>query len=530
VRVDQSVTVTGSPEAILTYSDFEYRAVTAPFAPFETTHDARICCYLGFAFEGRAFPSRSMSLYFSVTDSGEASDDASLPVVWEYWNGKVWTAWTVRDETGGLRSSGLIRFLAPPDFSAASEFGRKRYWLRVRKIRQAGFEPMLRRILLNTTSATQTQTTLLEVLGSGTGKPSQIFYAARKPILEGQALEILEPSVPSSDERAAVEREEGLDAITVVTPTAVGKPIQAWVRWHEVVNFEASGPRDRHYVVDRPAGALHFGDAVKGMPPPALTANIRMARYQTGGGSVGNKPAGSIVQIKTTVPYVQRVTNFENADGGADAESPQDILYRETHRIRHGGRAVTPEDFEDMALLASGEVARALCMPMRDLRQDRMAAKLFPGAISVVVVPRWRDGATAPEPPSAELLARVRTYLDNRRFNGAKLVLVGPEYVRIGVRVEITVADPDIASDVELGVKLALLSYLHPLRGFKGDGWDFGKAPAKSELYAFIETVPGVEHVRTLEIQAAGDHPDTEQTGRFLVAADDIQVRTTLEK
>src|SRR5215471_4462098 len=140
VRVDQSVTVTGPPEAVLTYNDFEYRLVAAPFAPFESTHDARTCCYLGFAFEGRAFPSRSMSLYFNVTDRGEASDDASLPVVWEYWNGKAWTAWTVRDETCGLRSSGLIRFLAPPDFSAVSEFGRKRYWLRVRKIRQAGFE------------------------------------------------------------------------------------------------------------------------------------------------------------------------------------------------------------------------------------------------------------------------------------------------------------------------------------------------------------------------------------------------------
>jgi hypothetical protein len=530
VRVDQSVTVAGSPEAIVTYNDFEYHSVATPFAPFESSHEAQTCCYLGFAFEGRTFPSRSMSLYFNVTDSGEAPDDASFPVAWEYWNGKAWTAWTVRDETGSLRSSGLIRFLAPPDFSAISEFGRKRYWLRARKIRQVGFEPMLRRVLLNTTSATQTQTMLSEVLGSGTGKPGQVFYTTRKPILEGQTLEILEPSVPSSEERASVEREEGIDAVTVVPPTADGKPMQAWVRWHEVINFEASGPRDRHYVVDRPTGAIQFGDAVNGMPPPALRANVRMARYQTGGGSVGNKSAASIVQIKTTVPYVQRVTNFEDADGGADAELSQDILKRETHRIRHGGRAVTSEDFEDMALLASGEVARALCISMRDLREDRMALKPCPGVISLVVVPRWKDGATAPVPPSAELLARVRKYLDGRRFTGAKLVLVGPEYLRIDVRVEITVAEPDAASNVELGVKLALLSYLLPLDGFEGEGWDFGKAPAKSQICAFIETISGVEHVRSLEIQAVGDHPDTEQTARFLITPGDIEVRTTLEK
>jgi hypothetical protein len=529
VRVDQSLSVTGPPEAALTYNDFGYRGVVPPFAPFETTRGGELSCYLGFAFQGGNFPGRSMSLYLNVADNGDLPDDAASPVVWEYWNGYIWTPWTVRDETRGLRSSGLIRFLAPPNFCAISEFGRKRYWLRVRKTQQLGFDPMLRRVLLNTTSATQTQTTLLEVLGSGTGKPGQIFYTARKPVLEGQIVEILEPSLPSSEERAAVERSEGLDAIRTLPPTAAGQPTRAWVRWHEVVNFEASGPRDRHYVVDRSTGAIQFGDAVKGMSPPTLTGNVRMARYQTGGGSLGNKPAGSIVQIKTTIPYVQRATNFEAADGGADAELPQDILQRETRRIRHGGRAVTPEDFEDMALLASGEVARALCISMRNLHEDRMGLHPRPGVISLVVVPRWRDGTTVPQPPSAQLFARVREYLDDRRFTGAKLVLVAPEYLHMHIKAEIKVADPDTASDVELGVKLALLAYMHPLDGNKGNGWDFGTTPVKSSLYACIEAVSGVEHVRSLEVRAVGDHPDTEQTGLFLITPGEIQVRTTLE-
>jgi predicted phage baseplate assembly protein len=236
------------------------------------------------------------------------------------------------------------------------------------------------------------------------------------------------------------------------------------------------------------------------------------------------------VQIKTTLPYVQRVMNFEAADGGADAELAQNILDRETHRIRHGGRAVTAEDFEDMTLLASGEVAKALCLPMRDLREDRMSHKPRPGMISLIVVPRWKDGAKAPEPPSAELFSRVRDYLDDRRFMGAKLILIAPEYLRIDINVEITVLDPDTASDVELGVILALPRYLHPLTGFKGDGWDFGQAPVKSELFAFIEALPGVEHVRSLEMNFVGDRPDTEQTGRFLVTPGQIRAATTLEK
>jgi predicted phage baseplate assembly protein len=398
--------------------------------------------------------------------------------------------------------------------------------------------------LLNTTMASQTKTTVQEVLGSSNGKPGQIFRAARSPILEGQILEVLEPSVPSSAEREVIERNEGADAIkevpgTIATSQAHAQvpaqaltqtPTQAWVRWHEMNNFEGSGPRDRHYVVDRPTGEVRFGDGVNGMAPPALTGNIRMARYQTGGGTAGNKPAGSIVQIKTTVPYVEGVKNFEPADGGSDAEVPEDVLERETHRIRHRGRAVTAEDFEDLALLASGEVARALCIPLRDLHADRMANEPRPGVISLVLVPRCAVGATIPPAPSAELFASVRTYLDSRRFTGAKLVLTGPEYLRIHVEVEVTVADMDTASDVQLAVTRALPRYLNPLTGFKGAGWGFGKVPHKSDLYAFIEAVPGVEHVRSLEMRTIGDLPDTMKTGRFLVAAGDVQVVTSLEK
>jgi hypothetical protein len=533
IQVDQSLTMTASPEAVLTYNNFECQAVSRPiqaFRPFETASDSQVYCYLGFLAGARTFPSRSMSIYFGVENSGAAPDDDRPSVIWEYWNGKAWTAWTVRDDTRGLRSSGVIRFLAPPDFSDCAQFGRKKYWLRIRKILEVGFKPMLKRVLMNTTMASQTQTTQGEVLGSGSGKPRQVFRTARAPVLESQQLEVLELSVPSSAEKEVIERAEGINAITEVPATVAMQPAQAWVRWHEIANFEGSGPRDRHYVVDRASGEIKFGDAVNGMAPPALTANIRMARYQTGGGSIGNKPAASIVQLKTAIPYVQRVTNFEAADGGADSEQPDQILERETRRIRHRECAVTAQDFEDLALLASNEVARAWCIPLRDLRSDRMANVLLPGAISLILVPRWTDGATAPARPSAQLIAQVRMYLDGRRHTGGNLVLLGPEYMRIHANVEITVPDANTASDVELAVTRALARYLNPLTGFKGAGWDFGKLPHKSDLYASIEAVPGVEHVRSLKMQAVGDLTDTEHTGRFLVTSGEIHVTATLEK
>ena len=42
-------------------------------------------------------------------------------------------------------------------------------------------------------------------------------------------------------------------AVTTVAD-ASGRLREIWVRWHEVTDFYASGPRDRHYVLDRFTG------------------------------------------------------------------------------------------------------------------------------------------------------------------------------------------------------------------------------------------------------------------------------------
>ncbi|MGA7411295.1 MAG: putative baseplate assembly protein, partial [Bryobacteraceae bacterium] len=532
IQADQSILVTAAPSALLTYNDLTYRDVTGrSFPPFEIGREEQPCCYLGLQSANGTLSGRSMSFYVGLANPVrleiDTPDLSRQAVMWDYWDGATWQPCAVQDDSG-LRHSGLIRFLTPQDFSSSVEFGRVGYWLRVRKVDQGSFNPKLRRVLLNTTMVTHTQTTAGEVLGSGTGKPHQTFRTARRPVLEGQILEVLEPSVPSPEDRKKVEMEEGAGAITETPVTPTGR-VQAWVRWHEMPNFERSGPRDRHYVIDRDAGQVMFGDAVAGMAPPALTGNVRMALYRTGGGSLGNKPAASIVQLKTTVPYVERVTNFEAADGGADIEPVAVVLERAPREIRHRDRAVTFQDFEDLAKRASSEVARAKCLPLCDLEVDRTCQNRWPGVISLVVAPRWADGSTKPQPPSAELFRRVREFLDARRSRSKKLVLAAPDYVRIDVKVEITVAGVDTAVEVQLAVARILKLFLHPMTGFHGSGWDFGRLPAKSDLYALVETVSGVNHVRALELMAFGEPEDAQKIGRFLVYGGDIQVAATLE-
>ncbi len=130
-----------------------------------------------------------------------------------------------------------------------------------------------------------------------------------------------------------------------------------------------------------------------------------------------------------------------------------------------------------------------------------------------------------------ELIRRVRDYLDEHRLTEADLVIVGPEYVAIKVEAEVTVSDVDTASEVELAVTRVLSRFLHPITGrMDRSGWQFGQEPRKSDIYALIEDVPGVDHVRELKMTQLEDRPGVYKSRNFLICAAAPQVTATLER
>lgn len=529
---------------MFTFNDFTFAEMhpqTSPFRPFKPILEAPAFCYFGFA-SGRSFSDRSMSIYLGVANPPDRktmldmSVSAQRTLIWEYWNGSEWTKWTVVDDTESFRRSGVIRFLAPRDFALSREFGKEHHWLRVHTTGGAGYEPRLRLALLNTTMASQSVSMASEILGSSNGKPGQSFHTTKSPVLLGQQLEILEPATPPARVQRVIHEEEGDDAIRRADPDDI-RGGEVWVRWHEVPNFNASGPRDCHYVIERMTGEVRFGDDLNGRIPPALPRNIVMARYQVGGGAAGNRKVHTIEQMKSAIPYIDKVTNAERAAGGTDAESLDSLLDRAPRQLRHGYRAVTAQDFEDLAMLASPGVARARCVPLYDLAEDPDAKLRRPGVVSLIIAPVAVGPASSPTQfaarpiPSMELIGRVRSYLDAHRLTEADLVIVGPDYVAIEVGAEITVSDVDIASEVELAVARAVSRFLHPTIGsYGGSGWQFGQEPNKSDLYALIEGVPGVDHVRELRLTRVEERPGGYKTGYFLICGAEPKITATLEK
>lgn len=432
---------------------------------------------------------------------------------WEYWNGTSWSKLSVLDDTGELTRSGIVEFLAPGDLMAAGFFGVNAYWIRaVLFDPDGGRPPVLRRVLPNTVMASQTRTVRDEHLGSSDATGHQKFRTTRAPVLASPQLEVREAAPLTGAELAALQAMHGAIDVTRPDPKAAGA---VWVRWLEVSDLYASGPQDRHYVLDHATGEVRFGDGVQGRIPPRGSGNIRMARYQIGGGRAGNVPAGTIVQMKTTVPFVATVSNPEAAMGGVETESTAALLDRAPRLLRHSNRAVAANDYEDLARLASPEVTRAKCVPLRRLQIDPLGNEPIPGVVSVIVVPDSKD----PKPqPSLELLTRVEKYLRANQAATAMIHAVGPQYVRVDVTVEAAVEHPEGTTVVEEAIRVALDAFLHPLTGGRsGAGWDFGREPHSSDLYAIVGGIPGVDHVRQLSLTQSEEIPGARAAGRFLI-------------
>ena len=168
--------------------------------------------------------------------------------------------------------------------------------------------------------------------------------------------------------------------------------------------------------------------------------------------------------------------------------------------LRRPDRAVTGADFENLALLADPGVARARCLPRRNLESENQLADPVdrPGHISVVIVPYAGNSESTLQPSDEllELLQAVKNYLDKRRLLTTQVHVVGPRYVAIRVRLTLMLKRDALVDQVRTQAVAALGSFLHPLTGgADGKGWPFGRDVYVSEIYALLDRLPGVDYV-----------------------------------
>ncbi|GGZ29178.1 putative baseplate assembly protein [Streptomyces poonensis] len=435
---------------------------------------------------------------------GVGVDPRQPPLAWEAWDGGGWQRCeTGTDTTGGLNRPGEVIVHVPAGHTASVIGGTRAGWLRCRVTEAEPGQPFysesptVREAAVFTVGGTMSvehAETVTDVpLGTSEGVAGQTFRLARPPVL--------------------------LDA---EPPVVEVSSAEGWQRWELVEHFGRSGPADRHVRVDATTGEFTFPPALRepdgtlrpcGAVPPK-GAQVRVARYRTGGGTAGNVARGAISVLRSSVPYVARVVNREAARGGVAGESLANAKLRAPDALRMQERAVTAEDYEIISRQAAPSVRRVRCLPAGD----------GAGAVRVLVVPDAvtdEDGRLRFEQliPSEQVLRAITASLDERRLIGTRLVVEPPVYqgVTVVARLAAAPGDTDRVRDAALD---ALFGYLDPLRGGpEGTGWPFGRPVQYGEVFGVLQRATGnalVEDVRLF--------PADPVTGRRGAPADRVDV------
>jgi len=428
------------------------------------------------------------------------SDEEKVKVLWFYWNGSRWNQINVSDGTGNLTGIGSLEWVGSRDFARSKMFGKELFWIKGVVVEGSHPNPVeIKRILLNTVESFQASVITDEIAGSSDLTANQSFALLKKPIIS-QEVWVKEPRIPIEEEKQAILAEEGPDAILEVLDES-GEVQEIWIRWHEVEDFDNSGSTDRHYTMNRRLGIIRFGDGENGLVPPTGADNIK-ATYRYGGGTIGNVPPLSINGLRNSIPFVDTVANFLQADGGSETETLDQTLERGSQRLKNRDRAVTIEDFERLARNAARKIARARCLPNTDNEGEPN-----PGWVTVIIVPESEDAK--PE-PSHQLLKIVSDRLAEQAANVLTtpdhIYVRGPEYLEIILEATVVPTSLEVAATVDSEVKEALNHFIHPLTGGADKtGWEFGKEICYSEVVSLVESLSGVDFVENLAFRVGSE-------------------------
>jgi len=271
--------------------------------------------------------------------------------------------------------------------------------------------------------------------------------------------------------------------------------------WERVDDFDGSGPDDTHYVLDREAGVVRFGDGRRGAIPP-VRRSVVTTSVVYGGGPAGNVAAGSTWQFTAAEYRRLDVAPRAAPTGGRGAESVAEAVIRAREERRAPHRAVTASDYRELAARTPVvRVERAAAIA------DRGGGDSAPAGnhVTVVVIPdspEYRRRAI----PTRGFLDAVELYLCRRSLLSDRVSVVAPTYVGVTIRAEVDAADGHSPETVRETAEAELTSFLDPLEGFDGDGWPFDRPVHTSELYERLESLPGIEDAVDVSV-AVGEGP-----------------------
>lgn len=291
--------------------------------------------------------------------------------------------------------------------------------------------------------------------------------------------------------------------LALESATELGTPrLWRWQRWlldsgpadavftltPERYSAVAVGSAETWFDYDGEGITVRFGEGVFGLSPTPSTQFT--VTYLAGGGSAGNVPADTIVQVDPGDPQAGKVVSVTNpfpATGGADEETPQQIRDRAPQAFQTKPlRVVRPSDY----------VAAAQSLPW-----VRQAGTSFRWTGSWLTVFTTADASEREDLSVAEL-EELSDLLNRRRLAGYESYVLAPQYASLDLELTVCAEPTAFTSDVESAVLAQLGAF------FAHDNWTFGEPLEASALLAAVQRANGVRGVVSVSYRERGVQPD----------------------
>ena len=266
-------------------------------------------------------------------------------------------------------------------------------------------------------------------------------------------------------------------------------------RWFPGQDLLDSNPEDRVFVVDveeNGTAGIRFGDDRYGaFPEPELKFD---AIYRVGNGVSGNIGADTLKHVVIGgLPgeAIEKVRNPLAAVGGTDPEDIEVVRQRAPFAFRHQERAVTLEDYAEMAR-------------KHPQVQNAVGTFRWTGSWHTVFLTVDRKKGLKVD---ADFRREMRSFLERYRLAGYDIVIDGPRYVSLEIEMLVCARPGVFREDVKKAMLDALSNRQLPdgrLGAFHPDNLTFGQTVYLSRIYQAALAVDGVRSVTVRKFRRLG--------------------------
>lgn len=267
----------------------------------------------------------------------------------------------------------------------------------------------------------------------------------------------------------------------------------AFNKWKKVHDFYASGKYSGDYILDCNRSKILFGDNEFGDAPDKAENNIVLIGFATTLGEDSNIKPGMINKVVSRNPDIKRfkIEQITSASGGKDAETFEDMKSRALNVLNSGEKAVTIEDYENIAkntpgLIRGGIKILPSYLPNNEEIKNQNCVTIVvrgPGHRNICL-----DG----------YMENIKHYINKYKLINTKINVIEPVYIGLNISGQIIVNSYYRKSSniIENNIQ----NFVEKINEDCGSMFSYG------DLFGTIDRLDCVSYIDTLNIDPIGEY------------------------